>query len=157
MPTRRAAGRQPAGDGIAPFGVARRRAGTGPLAVKPEPGRIPNVRRLCIALAAAITFQLFYLGAQPFAAGLIPAWWDKLAHLAVFATLTALLWIGTAGRMPLAVIATAIAIGAFDELHQASLPGRRADAIDFLTDAGAAIGTAFLILWFYARRKTANQ
>jgi len=51
-----------------------------------------------------------------------PAPWDKLAHLAVFAALTTLLWIGTAGRMPFAfaVVATAIAIGAFDELHQAS-------------------------------------
>jgi hypothetical protein len=37
------------------------------------------------------TFQLFYLGAQPFAAGLIPVPWDKLAHLAVFAFLTTLL------------------------------------------------------------------
>src|SRR2546422_1253969 len=70
-----------------------------------------EARWLCLALAAAVTFQLFYLGAQPFAAGLIPAPWDKLAHLAVYAILTMLLWIGTAGRMPLAVIATAIAIG----------------------------------------------
>lgn len=125
--------------------------------MKLESGRLPVLRGLSIVLAAAITFLLFYAGAQPFAAGLIPAWWDKLAHLAVFAALTVLLWIGTAGRMPLAVIATVIAIGAFDELHQASLPGRHADVADFITDAFAATGTGALILWFYARRKTDDQ
>ncbi len=50
-----------------------------------------ETRWLCLALAAAVTFQLFYLGAQPFAAGLTPVPWDKLAHLAVFAFLTTLL------------------------------------------------------------------
>jgi len=122
-----------------------------------EPGRISALRSLCILAAAAITFLLFYLGAQPFAAGLIPARWDKLAHLAIFVTLTTLLLVGTAGRMPLAMIAIVIAIGAFDELHQASLPGRQADAADFLTDACAATGTGALLLWFYARRKRARD
>jgi VanZ family protein len=96
-------------------------------------------------LAAAITFQLFNLGAQPVAVGLIPAPWDKLAHFAVFSTLAGLLWIGTAGRIPLAVVATAIAIGALDELHQASLPGRSADVVDFLVDACAAAGAVLLL------------
>ena len=59
------------------------------------------LRRLCLASAAALIFQLFYVGAQPAAAGLIPMPWDKLAHLAVYAAITALMWIGTAGRMPL--------------------------------------------------------
>lgn len=123
--------------------------------MKLEAGRVTALRGLCLVLAAAIISLLFYLGAQPFAAGLIPAWWDKLAHLAVYAALTALLWIGTAGRMPLAVIAAVIAIGALDELHQAGLPGRHADAIDFLTDACAAAGTG--VLMFYALRKTDNH
>jgi VanZ family protein len=110
-----------------------------------------------LALAAAVTFQLFYLGAQPFAAGLIPVPWDKLAHLAVFAFLTTLLWIGTAGRIPLAVIVTAIAIGALDELHQASLPGRVADAADFLADACAATGTGIFLFLLHARRKASER
>ena len=116
-----------------------------------------ETRWLCLALAAAVTFQLFYLGAQPFAAGLIPGPWDKLAHLAVFAVLTALLWIGTAGRMPIAVIATVIAIGALDELHQASLPGRFADAADFLADACAATGTGFSLFLLHVRRKASER
>jgi VanZ family protein len=116
-----------------------------------------EARCLCLALAAAVTFQLFYLGAQPFAAGLIPAPWDKLAHLAVFALLTTLLWIGTAGRMPLAVIATAIAVGALDELHQASLPGRFADAADFLADACAATGTGACIFFLHVRNRRCRR
>ena len=106
-----------------------------------------------LLLAATVVLQLFYLGAQPVAAGLIPAPWDKLAHLAVYSLITLLLWIGTAGRMPLMIIATVVVIGALDELHQAHLPGRVADTLDFLVDACAAIGTVGLIL-LYARRTT---
>jgi VanZ family protein len=53
----------------------------------------------------------------------------------------------------LAVIATAIAIGAFDELHQASLPGRSADATDFLADVCAATSTGACMFMLYARRR----
>jgi VanZ family protein len=103
------------------------------------------LRRLCLLLAAAIAFQLFYLGAQPIAVGLIPAPWDKLAHFVVFSVITALLWIGTAGRMPIIVIITVVAIGALDELHQAGLPGRTADAADFLVDVFAAVGVGAIL------------
>lgn len=109
----------------------------------------PLVRSLCLAFAAVLVFQLFYLGAQPEAAGLILPPWDKFAHFGVYATITALLWIGTVGRMPLAVIMAVVAIGALDELHQATLPGRIADAWDFLTDVGAAAGTVFALLLLY--------
>ena len=70
--------------------------------MRPEPGRDSVLRCLRLALAAAVTFQLFYLGAQPFAPGLIPAPRESLAHLALLATLW---WIATAGLMP-ALIAT---------------------------------------------------
>ena len=109
----------------------------------------PLVRALCLALAAVLVFQLFYVGAKPEAAGLISPPWDKLAHLGIYSTITALLWIGTAGRMPLAVLMTVVTIGALDELHQASLPGRSADAWDFLMDVIAAAGTAFAMVLLY--------
>lgn len=112
------------------------------------------LRRLCLVLAAAVVFQLFYLGAQPFAAGLIPPPWDKFAHFLVFSALTALLWFGTAGRMPLVVIAAVVAIGALDELRQAGLPGRSADAADFLVDA-AAIGCACIVMLLLDARSRA--
>jgi VanZ family protein len=107
------------------------------------------VRSLCLALAAVLIFQLFYVGAKPEAAGLIPPPWDKLAHLGVYSTITALLWIGTAGRMPLAVLMAVVAIGALDELHQAVLPGRSADAWDFFMDFVAGAGTTFVLLLLY--------
>lgn len=109
----------------------------------------PLMRSLCLAFAAVLVFQLFYLGAKPEAAELIPPPWDKLAHFGVYSTITALLWIGTSGRMPLAVLLAVVTIGALDELHQAGLPGRNADAWDFLMDVSAGAGTAFSMLLLY--------
>ena len=109
-------------------------------------------RWLCLALAAAITIQLFYLGGKPVAAGLVPVPWDKLAHLAVYSAITALLWVATAGRAPLAVIALVVAIGVLDELRQAALPGRSADLLDLAADACAVIGTG-ACAWFYERSR----
>lgn len=116
----------------------------------PEPRRSSLLRYLCLLLATAVIFQLFYLGAQPFAAGLIPAPWDKLAHLVVYSAMTALLWIGTGGSKPVLVIAAVIAVGALEELHQAGIPGRRAEMGDFLVDICAGIGTGIAML-LYAR------
>jgi VanZ family protein len=117
----------------------------GSRADEPRGGMSGSFRPLCLVLAAVLVFQLFYLGAQPFAAGLIREPWDKAAHLAVYSGISALLWLGTAGRMPLAVIAAVIACGGLDELHQAGIPGRTADILDFLTDACAALGTVPLL------------
>jgi len=104
------------------------------------------MRPLCFLLAALVVFQLFYLGAQPFAAGLIPSPWDKGAHLVVYSAIATLLWFGSAGRAPLAVVAAVIAIGVLDEWHQAYLPGRSADLLDLLADACAASGTVLFLL-----------
>jgi VanZ family protein len=116
----------------------------------------PVWRAVCLALAAVTVFNLFYLGSKPYAAGLFPAPWDKLAHLAVYGGLTALLWIGTGGRMTFTVIAAVIVIGGLDELHQAGVPGRDADTADFAVDvlAGFAAGALMLL---YARRKTRTE
>lgn len=105
----------------------------------PGGGATPIVRGLCFVLAAALVFQLFYLGAQPAVAGLFRPPWDAAAHFLFYSALTALLWTAGAGRMPLVVFAAVVVVGGLDELHQASLPGRVADAADFLVDVGAAI------------------
>jgi VanZ family protein len=112
------------------------------------------LRWLCLALAAMMTFQLFQVGSQPVAAGLIPEPWDKLAHFATYSVITGLAWVGTAGRMPLAVIAAIVAVGAFDELHQGSIPGRVADAADFLVDVCAAVSTGAVMLLHDSRRRS---
>jgi VanZ family protein len=118
----------------------------------------PLVRCLCLVAALIMVFQLFYVGSKPEAAGLIPEPWDKLAHFATYSAITALLWIGTAGRMSIAIIVIVVAVGALDELHQASLPGRVADVWDFFTDVCAGTGTAFALLLLYgadrSRRNT---
>jgi VanZ family protein len=114
-----------------------------------KPGGGPGLlvlRSSCLALAAVLVFQLFYLGAQPSAVGLFKPPWDAVAHFAFYSTLTALLWTATAGRMPLAVLAAVLAIGGLDELRQASLPGRVVDAADFLVNVGAATLTCAAML-----------
>jgi len=109
-------------------------------------GGLPaNLRPYCLLLAAMVVFQLFYLGAQPFAAGLIPSPWDKGAHLVVYSAIAALLWFGSAGRAPLTVVTAVLAIGILDEWHQAFLPGRSADLLDLLADACAASITVLLL------------
>jgi VanZ family protein len=117
-------------------------------AASPAYAAAPVVRWLCLAVAAFIVFELFYAGARPLAAGLIVEPWDKLAHFTVYAGIAALLWAGAPARTAFAIAAVVIAIGALDELHQAGLPGRSADALDFLADTCAvAITLGSLTLW----------
>jgi VanZ family protein len=104
-----------------------------------------GIRRLCLVIAATGTLMLFYLGAQPIAVGLFRAPWDKLAHLLVFAAITGLLWIGTAGRFPLVLVAIVAGIGVADEWHQAGLPGRSMDLGDLLVDISASVLTVIVL------------
>lgn len=103
-------------------------------------------RWLWLAVAAVLVLQLFQPAAQPYAAALISAPWDKLAHLAFYSLLTVLLWQGTAGRWPAAIVLAVITIGALDELHQRSVPVRHADVLDFLVDVYAGVCTTAAIL-----------
>ena len=106
---------------------------------------VAPVRILCLGTAVVLSALLFHVGSKPVAVGLIPAPWDKLAHLALFSTLTLLLWIGTAGRRTMAVVLIVAMLGAADEIHQSFLPGRAADLSDFLMDFCAALVTVGLL------------
>jgi len=97
--------------------------------------------------AATLVVALFWGGSQPFAVGLFPAPYDKLAHSLYFATLSLLLWFGTGGRWPVLLFLVVAAIGGLDELHQATLPGRQAGFYDFLTDTVAAGLTITVLEW----------
>lgn len=92
----------------------------------------------------AIVFNLFVLGAQPFAVGLVPAPWDKLAHAGVFAVLAAAIGLAsglTGWRMVWLAFAGALLVGVMDEWHQAFLPGRQAGWDDLAADVvGGAMG-----------------
>jgi VanZ family protein len=116
-----------------------------------DEGPSPLLRAGCFGAAAALVFQLFYLGAQPMAAGLFQPPWDTLAHFCAYSALTVLLWKASGGRMPVAVLATVILVGGLDELHQAGIPGRVADMADFLVDLGAVVFTGALMLLLETR------
>ena len=110
-----------------------------------------RTRLACVAAAALLVVNLFYLGTKPFAVGLFPAPWDKLAHFTVFSALTVLLWLGTAGRAVLGIVLLVSVFGGLDEVHQAYLPGRQADVADWLADFAGVLLAAF-VLGLYARR-----
>lgn len=96
-------------------------------------------RWLVAAMAVVFVANLFYLGAKPFAVGLIPSPWDKLAHLASFGLLAGLLWLGGLRKQSAWVVVVVTLIGAADELHQHFLPGREGDPFDVLADVLAAL------------------
>lgn len=103
---------------------------------------------------AAGSVALLYQGAQPHAAGLFPAPWDKLAHALLFAAFGALAWIALGGRPPFAARfapLAAIAVGVADEFAQSFSPGRVADAYDLLADAFGAIVAVWLLAAMRAR------
>lgn len=109
--------------------------------LKPFSNWIPGASLL---LAVLLLGLFVWGGNQPQAAGLIPAPWDKLAHLAWFATLAGLLVLGLRGsgmRAPLLVAFACMALGAWDEWRQLALPGRNFGLDDLLADGvGVALG-----------------
>lgn len=105
-------------------------------------------RWFCLCAALLIVAVLFYLGARPIAVGLFPGPFDKLAHLVLYFVIATLLWIAFDGRLPLLTVALASFIGALDEWHQASLPGRSADFADLLADVVAAVLAVALLRWW---------
>jgi len=98
--------------------------------------RLP--RSFYLLSAATLVVSLSWGGSQPFAAGLFPVPYDKMAHSLYFGALSLLFWLGTGGRWPVLLFVAVSAIGGLDELHQATLPGRVADIYDFLCDTAAA-------------------
>ena len=110
--------------------------------------------RLVTAFAPALLYAaiIFLLSAQPDPVRYLPhglTLHDKLLHALEYAALGALLVPGLrlAGRTPRAAMLLAVALasfyGATDEFHQSFVPGRNADALDWVADTlGAALGAA---------------
>jgi VanZ family protein len=102
-------------------------------------------QRFSLLCALVLVAQLFTLGSIPFE---IHEPWDKMWHFLAYSALTLLLWIGTDGRRPVAVVALVMVLGAMDELRQSFIPTRTADSMDFLADLCAAIVTAGALAFF---------
>ncbi len=110
----------------------------------------PAWLRWAAALACvALVLNLFWHGAQPYAVGLIPSPWDKLAHAAVFGAIAVLAWLALGGRGWRALaggLAVGVCVAVADELRQAALPGRQPDGLDLTADilgAALAMGAAW--------------
>jgi VanZ family protein len=102
---------------------------------------MPTERFVCLTTGVGIMLALVFIGADR-----LPPHWDKLARFVCFAVITALLWRGTAGRAPFAVLLSLLAFSLLDELHQLVLPPRRAELLDFVADASAVIAVAGALL-----------
>lgn len=101
---------------------------------------------------AALTFWLSSSPDAQGAAGFIDLTppWDKLYHAGNFGVLAGLLYLAS-GRVGLAVALASI-YGAVDELHQAFVPGRSADAADWLADTLGAALAVLALRWWTGRR-----
>lgn len=107
---------------------------------------MPIDRFICLAAGGGIMAVLLFVTSHP-----IPQDWDKVAHFTLYSVITALLWRGTCGRAPIAVLAAVVAFGAFDELHQIFMPSRSAELADFVADATAAAAVCAVL---FMRKKT---
>jgi len=101
--------------------------------------------------AAAWAAILFHLSSRPTLPVELASGLDKLAHFGAYAVLGVLLAVAALPRHPLYVpILLGFLYGAFDELHQSTVPGRRAEVGDWIADAaGTLVG---VILFLYASR-----
>jgi VanZ family protein len=116
---------------------------------KPRPpSHLRSARTWAVLTVILAGAGLYTLGAQPFAAGLFPAPWDKLAHVVTFALIGSAAGIASGARgwrRTACCIAGAVVIGVLDELHQAYLPGRIASWSDLAADAmGGLLGAVLL-------------
>jgi VanZ family protein len=100
------------------------------------------VRAIAALAFVLVAANLFWHGAQPYAVGLIPPPWDKLAHAIVYAGFAAAAWVMLGAARPTADVlapAAALSVGVVDELLQGLHPGRVAGLADLAADAAGAI------------------
>lgn len=105
------------------------------------------MRWFALVCAVLMLMALFVGGAQPIAVGLFPVPWDKLAHVAAFASLSMLLRIALRPHSSWYALAIAASVGVLDEVHQLWLPGRHADWADLAAD-----GVGILLAYVVCRR-----
>jgi VanZ family protein len=109
--------------------------------------RVPApVRFLSGAAFFLLVAVLFVGGAQPEAAGMFDAHWDKLAHFGYFALLAVFAMLASGLRFPALALIAVVVVGLADELAQTQLPGRHANLPDLAFDLAGAVCAVFLLL-----------
>jgi VanZ family protein len=111
-------------------------------------------QRFALLCASAMVLQIFTLNSLPFE---LHEPWDKVWHFLAYSALTLLLWIGTDGRRAALVVGAVMVLGAGDELRQAFVPMRTADALDFAADALAAVITGGTLLFLQGKPACAES
>ncbi len=105
--------------------------------------------RWWLAVAVVAVVLLFVLGAQPFAVGIVPPPFDKLAHALVFGAMLLVLDCALVLPLWLAMLVTLL-LSVADELHQLWLPGRVPGVADWLA---GAVGVLVVAGWRLFRRR----
>jgi VanZ family protein len=105
-----------------------------------------------MAVLIGIFLLLFGFGSTSASGNLVAAPWDKLVHLAVFATLAVALRVTLPARSMVWIAVLALTIGLADELHQYFVPNRHPDLDDWLADAAGICGGLVIWRWLEHRQ-----
>lgn len=109
----------------------------------------------CGVLAILWAGMIFWLSGSPDAHGaaqyLTFSFADKVAHAVTFSILGALIY-GAIGRYWLAIV-LASGYGLFDEVHQAFVPGRVSDPLDWLADTMGTFIAVTIVRYLTHRRQ----
>ena len=113
----------------------------------------PLLRITALLFASALLLAIFGLTSQLGQVSL--GAFDKLVHAGVYGAIAVLLFVSLGShRAALAFFLTSLA-GLADELHQAAVPGRTADPMDWVADTLAA-AIAILLLRYLVPRLAAR-
>lgn len=108
--------------------------------------------------AAAWAGVIFYLSSQPTVPAPGVPGMDKVLHFGAYAVLGWLLAFAVdRARLPLIVgVVLGLLYGVSDEIHQAYVPGRSPDLLDWMADAAGVAAATFLYARRHARRAAAR-
>jgi VanZ family protein len=100
------------------------------------------LRLVAVFAFVVVAANLFWHGAQPYSVGLVPAPWDKLAHVIAFGGFGGTAWVMLGGTRRVADVLAplaAVGVGVADEFAQQFNPGRGVSGADIAADAIGAI------------------
>lgn len=115
------------------------------------------MRLLALLALVVVAVNLFWQGSQPYAVGLIPEPWDKVAHMTLYGGFSAAAWVILGGGRPTADLLApmaAVTIGIADEFAQSFNPGRVVGLGDLAADAIGALSVVLVLALMRERLRT---